>query len=242
MPPKRKSNDPQAGEWIGFRTEAVHLFDRLVWEYVTREWRGASDSRVAADLGSADAGNDKISPARAREWEELTDTITRDARVKGVRYSGGFKSGKWQSRLDRIVVVPLLIYQKIVRNDPGPGSRPAVDHIIPQKLWKALTGVDAGNETLRALEGNIINLALLPPDVNLAKSSTTLENVLQTDQGMAQKLSRATFIPVSDFSKFSKPSQAPAFRDFRMEIFKWDLAAQRSRLVENPGEYAYIPK
>jgi hypothetical protein len=226
-----------------FRSRVLALLDGLVWEYVHREWRGASDNRIAVNLAALPMGdrNAEIPIVPETDWRELVHSITNDQTVRGRVYTGSVNrsKGEWVTRLDRSVVAPLLFYREVIRSRRGGNALAEIDHIIPRGEWKSLTPKLKKDTPLRQLEDSIINLSLLDPDANKAKSNRTLEEVSLKSAALRNKVSHFTDIPLDLFQELSKPKSAPELKKLRARLINWDLVKQRTLMLEDPYSFQF---
>jgi hypothetical protein len=54
-----------------FQKNSFILFDKLIYEYVLKEWRGSSDSKIANNLAKANKSTDVFEPLEKEKWCDL---------------------------------------------------------------------------------------------------------------------------------------------------------------------------
>jgi hypothetical protein len=219
------------GQRTRFRRETSILLDRLIFEYVTGEWRGSSDSRIASHLTRAAAGRDRYQPIRDTDWETLVTSIVRQGTLGGEDYRGALnEQGDWVQRVDPRITT-LLYYREAVRQDRNPSGDAdfpiEVDHVIPRKAFRSLP---SAKKTLLPLQAGISNLALLPARLNNEKSGSRLD---QVNQAARPEVGKYEDVPLDLFRKFSNPNKVGELSSYREPEIIWDLTKQRQKIVDS---------
>ncbi len=131
---------------------ARRLFDRMFFEYCTSVWRGASDSRLTRNLeGDLDAMFEIVPED---EWNKLIDSVYTDNRIGGQPAS-------------QKIMKALLYYFTLVRSNIELGEGYEMDHVIPKGR------ITSSNQDADS-QDTMINLALLPRDLNERKSENDI--------------------------------------------------------------------
>ncbi len=142
-----------------FQKNAFILIDQLIFEYVNRQWRGSSDSKIAKNLELLPSLPDLFTPVSKERWFDLLSDI--------------FEGNSIDSfKVTQKTMEPILFHFYALKEIYGPSGLDTfeVDHIIPQALFKPSSLPDAAN-----LQNNLFNLALLPKCDNASKSNKRLK-------------------------------------------------------------------
>ena len=68
-----------------FRRIAFILWDKLIYEYINRQWRGSSDSKIAGNILNLEREPDLYEPVPAYKWEGLLrDQIFAESVIESV--------------------------------------------------------------------------------------------------------------------------------------------------------------
>ena len=167
------------------------LFDSLVFEYITRQWRGSSDARVGENLKNFSTKGDLYEPILKVKWEQLLDEIIEKHEVLGTKAK--------QDGIDNTVMPPLLYYYYILNEQQGPmGLNVTIekDHIIPRALFES-----SHVENKAILTNNLFNLCLLPKKENITKRDKRLVEI--TDAWLTDEIEKYSGIKRGDFIKYS---------------------------------------
>lgn len=156
-----------------FTAFAIHLFDYLVYEYLSGGWQGGGDRKVGALLEQTDL----IWPSNT-QWEAL---------VEGLVESSSPGTGRARALLTYLAALLDL--------RPRPTQLGQVDHIIPKALFEDRpAAVVAGRDRLT-------NLDLLPKADNNARKALPmhrLSGALQEKMEMYTRISRERFGEFAD--------------------------------------------
>ncbi|MGR5995325.1 hypothetical protein ACT7C9_23360 [Bacillus cereus] len=147
-----------------FQKNAVILFDRLIYEYLTRQWRGSSDSKIASNLMKLYREPDVFSALDQQKWVHLLDEIIDNNTINDDKI-------KKYSELK-----PLLVHYYCLSNIAGPDQidiEVNIDHIYPQDLFNNSPDLSIDEKDLSC--NNLFNLALLPKGNNIAKGNKKLK-------------------------------------------------------------------
>lgn len=205
-----------------FRKNAIILFDRVIYEYIMKIWRSASDSRIASNLIEIEESNDIFNPIPNKDWDDLIKEMVDEGTISGEKYTS-------QESYD-IRIKPLLYYYYALRKIPGPDDPRVkgvdVDHIIPYDIFE-----ECPNNSMKLLRNNIINLAFLPHQTNIRKSSKKLSQL--KDHWLIQQIVKYEEIVKGDFTKYSEANNIEDLREFRGELIKSTFIDVRKDLIEN---------
>ncbi len=195
----------------GFKRDARILFDRLIFEYVTKTWRGSSDSKMANDLRN---WKNRLTPIAENEWENF---------IKGACH-GTYNGQQMTAKLLR----PVLYYYYVL-NRCSPqlieGESFDVDHIIPQELFKD------NSLAPTIMKDSLINLGLLPKRDNISKGSKRLKEV--ASPWLRESISIYEGIEDEDFEKYSDITHIEDLKEQRMNLFVKTFGEKRKTMLIN---------
>lgn len=177
--------------------DAIILFDRLVFEYSTKAWRGSGDSKMASDIQN---WKERIKPIDSASWKAFICEAS-----KGVYNSQPVKKEQ---------LAPVLYYYYFLKQ-MAPGNDFTVqfdiDHIIPQEKFKLNQMVDIN------LKDSLINLCILPKKDNISKSSKALNEI--KDIWLQNQVSSYTGIALERFDKYSDITHIKELQEERLEKY-----------------------
>lgn len=207
---KGKPRYSESGDMKALRRDARILFDRLVFEYATKTWRGSGDSKMSNDIKN---WKSRIIPVPESDWKNFIDGA-----CNGV-YNGQPTTGK--------LLCPVLYYYYIIIEQPPTNQIDTsfdVDHIIPQEIFSGNSAID------QLFKDSLVNLALLPTRDNISKKSKRLNEL--TDGWLKNQIAEYTGIEEKDFQKYSNVTCLPELREQRKELFTTAFGKNReSKLV-----------
>lgn len=191
--------------------DAKILFDKLIFEYATKTWRGSGDSKMSNDIKN---WKDRINPVDKADWQEFI----RDA------CSGVYKGQETTVKL----LKPILYYYYVI-TDCTPLNQVGVsfdaDHIIPKEIFR-------DNVMIRqSFRDSLVNLALLPRKENIAKSSKRLNEI--ADTWLKRNITIYTGIPESDFACYSDVTNFEKLKESRARLFLTAFDSNRSASLTN---------
>ncbi len=198
-------------QFKAFQRDARILFDKLVFEYSTKVWRGSGDSKMASDIKDWKA---RLVPVSSVEWETFINGA-----LEGI-YNGQTTTQK--------TLTPILYYYYAINNMEPPSSssdKIEVDHIIPKEKFG---GNVMANSNMR---DSLTNLALLPKNENAAKKGKALKDI--TDTWLKAQITKYEGIEEKDFVKFSDISKIDEMKTLRGEFFKKSFIEKRNTLLAN---------
>ena len=187
------------------------LFDRLVFEYATKVWRGSGDSKMAADIKD---WNMRIQPIDESEWKAFIS-----GSLDGI-YHG-------QKSTQKTLTPVLYYYYSLKDMSPLPGTdiKFDVDHIIPQEKFKDNQLVNQN------MKDSLSNLALLPKKDNISKSSKALNEI--SDTWLKNQIVIYSNIQEKDFDKYSDISNIDGLKKDRGRDFTDCFTKTRSKKLSN---------
>ncbi|EJQ04153.1 DUF262 domain-containing protein [Bacillus cereus] len=200
-----------------FQKNAVILFDRLIYEYLTRQWRGSSDSKIASNLMKLYREPDVFSALDQQKWVHLLDEIIDNNTINDDKI-------KKYSELK-----PLLVHYYCLSNIAGPDQidiEVNIDHIYPQDLFNNSPDLSIDEKDLSC--NNLFNLALLPKGNNIAKGNKKLK--VLDDPWLIDQITKYTGILKSDFEKYSDINNINQLRDTRKQEYIDAFTNGRNRL------------
>lgn len=191
--------------------DARILFDRLVFEYSTKVWRGSGDSKMAADIKD---WKNRIQPINSEEWEKFVSSVCYGT------YNGQVVSQK--------ALTPIIYYYYMLTNCSPLNMVNVsfdVDHIIPQEKFKDNSMVDA------SAKDSLANLALLPKKDNIHKKSKALNEIV--DPWLKNSIVTYTGITEDKFDLYSDIANICKLQDERSKLFITAFSTNRSAKLSN---------
>ena len=206
--------EPVAGNpLVKVKTNAVRLLDRLIFEYLTRQWAGSSDSKIARMLREMPMGQSLLEPVQGEEWTGLVNKhLSGEIQLPPPRQEG--KKTAIDSYTKLLLVYEACLGGRAAR--PSPGLKFDVDHLIPEGLFETI-----GTQADREFRNRITNLSLLPSGPNRSKKDRSLGSLTDSpdDLWLKSEIAQYSQVPVDRFSDFSKPSQAKDLHEYRKKKF-----------------------
>lgn len=191
---------------------SVVLFDKMIYEYVTKQWRGSSDSRLADNIEKFNASK-TFEPVKPERWKALLEEI--------------FEQNTLHDELISVKLLkPILYYYYCIDENDGPNNREIpieIDHLIPQSLFES-----SSLET-KIVQHNLYNLALLPKRENISKGNKKLINI--NDPWLIKMIERYTTIKKDEFPKFSSVQSIDDLKEKRMPLFMDAFETGRNKLI-----------
>jgi hypothetical protein len=123
-----KRKDKPIGDYKAkqFQKNCFILFDSLIFEYVTKQWRGSADSKIAREINDLNKKPDIFKPIDESKWITLLTEIINQNSIDG-------------GPITQKLLEPILYHFYSLSKIQGPDSNFSieVDHIIPQAIFKA---------------------------------------------------------------------------------------------------------
>ena len=194
---------------------AFSILDQSIYEYVTREWRGSSDSKISKNISELKSKQEVITPISKNKWKDLLNEVIESNSIDNNDINQG-------------VMQPILYHFYAISKIQGPDTNHniEVDHIIPQSLFK--------NSTLPNKEvvvHNIYNLGLLPKDENISKSNKKLTEI--TNDWLIDQIEKYESIKLQDFRKFSDLNNLKELKELRGNIILNAFDKKRDNVLNN---------
>lgn len=187
-----KPTSGQSATYNAFRSKAAILFDKMIYEYVTRLWRGSGDSRVANNLSNFDSDSSLFDPVSQEKWESVMSDLINDGIIEG--------QSQLENKSPTNEVKLLLRYYYVLRNQrASEKGKMSVDHIIPQAQI-----LGSANEEIQKMTHHIANLAELPSKDNEKKGDKKLTEI--SNPWLKSQIEVYTGIDQEDFSDYDDPS------------------------------------
>lgn len=188
---------------------AYILLDQMIYEYITSQWRGSGDSKIARNINEYKNIDDVFEPIPEEEWKSILEKIMYKEPL-----SGGVEA--------------VLSHHYSTRHIQGPDNKYPieVDHIIPKKLFggSCLPNKDK-------IKDGLFNLAFLPKDENIYKSDKTLKEI--TNDWLKDQIEKYEFIDKCDFNKFSDIANHEQLLNHRKYILIDKFLEDRKKILLN---------
>lgn len=212
-----KRNYPLTGiEVKKFQRDAISLFDKMVFEYVKKSWRGSSDSKIARNIANFDLETTFKSTSNDN-WKDLLLEIFDNNRID-------------DQFIDQGSVTPLVYHYYFLSSLSGPVDSDSidVDHIIPRSLFEA-----SSLENRIAISNNLYNLELLPKKENCSKNSKKLNQI--DDNWLKQQITKYSGIPEERFNEFStlNTNSLNELKKMRVEKYLMAFSSSRENILNN---------
>lgn len=206
-------NDSAAKKFI---KNCFILWDKLIYEYVNRQWSGSMDSKISKYLERV--YNDDASvfePIAGDRWAQLLKDIFEKLKI-----------GDSDIKFD--LMKPLLYHFYCLSNISGPDSHYSIeiDHILPQTRFDRS---QLPQKTI--LKDSLFNLGLLPKDENISKSDKTLRQI--ESEWLKNQVEKYEQIPAGRFEEFSNIINYEALFKLRKAHFENAYGQMREHLLNN---------
>ena len=194
-----------SGETKALQKDARILFDKLVFEYATKTWRGSGDSKMSSDIKN---WKQRVTPVDSEDWKNF---IT------------GACMGNYNGQDTTVKILKPVLYYYYVITSCSPINQVNVsfdvDHIIPKERF-------VGNNMIaQTYRDSLINLAFLPTKDNISKKAKALNEI--TDSWLKLQISTYTGIKEAEFEQYSDIAN---IRSYTMHVANCLL--QRLQLTE----------
>jgi len=200
-----------SGETKALQRDGRILFDKLVFEYATKTWRGSGDSKMSTDIKN---WKQRITPVDAEDWKKF---------ISGAcigNYNGQPTTAK--------TLKPVLYYYYAICNCSPINQVNVsfdVDHIIPQERFVGNTMIP------QDYKDSLINLALLPTKDNISKKAKALNEI--TDSWLKLQIATFSGIPEAEFEKYSDVANISELCSMRSELFSKVFSTGRATTLSN---------
>lgn len=203
-----------------FLNETYVLFDRMIYEYTLKIWRGSSDSKIADNINSFNP-RDTFKAIPQQKWLDLLEELIEKETIQ-------------DQRAEQKDLKALMYYYYILTEKSGFKNRDEaieMDHIISQHHFKSTTG-----ESSHRLN-NLCNFCLLEKSMNSIKGNRSLHEIHQLAQTNAkykrleQAISYGIDIDSNDFTNFSTAQNFDQLVELRKAGFANAFTHNRDRLL-----------
>lgn len=199
-----------------FQKNCFILWDRLIFEYINRQWRGSADSIIAGNLAALAAAPKQFAPVAELQWKGLLeDQIFAEHKIESADIS-----------LD--LMKPLLYHFYCLNSMQGPDTNYEieVDHIIPQTLFNESSIPRKG-----VIQHNLLNLGLLPKDINVSKSNKKL--IAIDSQWLRDQIVKYELISENKFVEYSNVNNYKQLFRQREICFIEAYTTKRNNILNN---------
>ena len=201
------------GNGIKLCKDAVILFDRLVYEYCTKVWRGSSDSRLSNDLKNM---HERLKPVSQADWVMLLKELA------GGTYKGA------EIKIDSVkgVIYHYCAMKKFMPVGRDLDTLYEIDHIVAQNIF-----ANSHAMVNTALKNSIANLSPLPKGKNIAKLDKPLNQI--HDDWLLGEIKTYTELSDTDIETYSDIMNIGKLCEQRMNYYYNAFGALRTALLAN---------
>ncbi len=197
-----------------FQKNSFILWDRLIYEYVYKQWKGAADHKTANNINSFSSEPDTFKPIETNKWINLLTEIHDESRIDNLDITLDYMK-------------PLLFHMYCMKKVQGPDDcEIEVDHILPKNTFDNSTIDRKG-----VVQNNLYNLGLLPKRDNISKSNSKLKTI--DDDWLIDQIQKYEFIKKEDFEKYSNINNYKEMYKERFDIFVETYTRDRDNLLNN---------
>lgn len=190
-----------------FINESNSLFDKMIYEYTLKQWKGSSDSRIAENISKFNNENTFKSITQER-WEDLIEELVNEGTIQG----------ELASQND---VKAILYYYYMLNGIKAPNTEESfqVDHIISKLHFNTSTGIE------QDMRDNICNLCILESSMNNLKKEISLARIdALADSDIAYKRLRDsildfTGLKIDDLTKVETAADFKILLELRGKSF-----------------------
>jgi hypothetical protein len=193
------------------KKNAFVLLDKLIFEYLTNQWKGSSDAKVSKYLSELTL-KEKFENIEEEKWTKLIDEITEKFSMSGSVIE------------DYSKLYPILLYNHVLNNEINLDyGNLEIDHIIPQTAFD-----NSRIDNSRIIQNGLFNLVLIPEDINKKKSNKRLNSLSNNDRSIYSKFSN---IKLNDFDKYSEANNYKELSEYRSKLFKDSFIEKRRKYL-----------
>jgi hypothetical protein len=201
-----------------FQNRGAVLFDRMIYEYVTRLWSGSGDTRVATNLANIRDDSPIFKPVSTDDWEALLNDLIQEGQIEG---QDQLNNKNPSSRVKLL----LRYYYVLTQQRPTNPDEMSVDHIIPSKEFESTVEDD-----LQRYEHHIANLAELPSRDNSTKGDKSLNKI--SDPWLESQIEQYTGIEKSEFEEYCDITDIEALVETRGQRIREEFLEGRRNLLD----------
>ena len=198
-----------------FQKNCFILFDKLVFEYINRLWRGSSDSKIANNIAILNQESEVFEPIPRYKWRNVLDEIYENSSIDG-------------NDISLKLMKPILYHFYSLNRIQGPDTNYGIeiDHIIPQSIFNQST-----IKRKEILKDNILNLGLLPKNENISKGNKKLSEINKS--WLKEQIKKYEFIEESEYLCYSNINNYEMIFDNRKEYFNKAFSEKRDEILNN---------
>lgn len=198
-----------------FEKNCFILWDKLIYEYVTSQWKGSSDSKIAANIAALSNADEVFLRVASEDWIRLLEEIRDKYTVGGVK-------------VDQRNMKPILYHFYCLSSISGPDAQHNIDidHIIPQTLFESSTIPNKDQ-----VKNSIFNLGLLPKSENCSKNAKRLIEI--TDTWLIDQIEKYEFVKKDEFQMYSDINNYSEIYNERFGVFEKAFTDYRDSLLNN---------
>ena len=192
------------------------LWDKMIFEYVHRQWSGSMDSKISKNIEKVNNNDETLfTPISTDKWLQLLDDILNKSKI-----------GEADIKYD--LMKPILYHYYCLNCIAGPDTIYSieVDHIIPQTKFEESCIVNN-----KIVKDNLYNLGLLPKNENISKGNKILRHI--ESDWLKQEIEKYEQIPFEKFDYFSNINHYKELFEFRKPFFERAYDTNRSNLLNN---------
>ena len=217
------------GKPFGYTTQNKKVYDKntfieldkIIFGYLNNQWKGSSDSTIQTNIQNFEKGIEYDS-------EGLFESVTSDNwrnLLQGIFENNSLKN----KPIQKGVLAPLVYYYNCIKQLKGYGEEQPgqIDHIIPQASWKS-----SSLPNKDTVQNNAFNLALLPSNLNKAKSDSRL-NELGHDSTIEHGVSDFEEVKIDDFPKYSDVGNYLDLKKLREGLYYEAFGEKRNKILYN---------
>jgi len=188
---------------------AVILFDRLMYEYCTKVWKGSSDSKFARDLKNIDSS---LTAIPEQQWMIVIKE---------------FANGTYNGDIVSFEIMKSLVYyycalREFIPTYEGDNTCYEVDHLIAQNIIKkAESHIDV------RLKDSFINLSPLPKNDNCKKNDKPLNKI--DDPFIKDRIKCLADFEEKDFETFSDACNIEELKNKRLPLYIEAFSKKREK-------------
>jgi len=202
---------------IKFKKNAFILIDQLFFEFITRQWRGSSDSRVGKNLTNFKGTEELYNKLPFEDWNNLINSMFVKFKIgnEEITSSDGWK---------------ILYHYYSIKGIKGPDDESItieIDHIYPQTLIDESSLMEK-----KKIRDATFNLGLLPKKYNISKGRRRLIEI-STNNELVDQIIKYEEIKKDLFEYFSDLNNWSELRDLKKKLFEEAFLSIRENLLNN---------
>jgi hypothetical protein len=202
---------------IKFKKNAFILIDQLFFEFITRQWRGSSDSRVGKNLTNFKGTEELYNKLPFEDWNNLINSMFVKFKIgnEEITSSDGWK---------------ILYHYYSIKGIKGPDDESItieIDHIYPQTLIDESSLMEK-----KKIRDATFNLGLLPKKYNISKGRRRLIEI-STNNELVDQIIKYEEIKKDLFEYFSDLNNWSELRDLKKKLFEEAFSSIREKLLNN---------